>query len=240
LSARRLRTQAAPADPDRLLDWAEQALGRRFKAPALLIEALTHTSLGGRTYQRLEFLGDRVLGLVMAALVFERFPKDSEGTLARRLNDLVRRETCARIARDLDVSSHIRLERTAANAGVAHSETVLGDVCEALIGALYRDGGLSAARSFILARWGPLLDQPDAAAKDAKSALQEWAQGRGLPLPDYALVGRFGPDHAPLFRVCVQVRGLEPVEAEGASKQEAQMRAAASLLAKLTEGQAIL
>lgn len=221
------------ATPSSLQQWAEAALGRTFRRPELLVEALTHTSAAGQSYQRLEFLGDRVLGLVMAALLFERFPGDSEGKLARRLNDLVRRETCASVARALGLATWVRLDRTAANAGVQHSDTVLGDACEALIGALYRDGGMAAARSFILRHWTPLIDRPEAARKDAKSALQEWAQGRGLPLPVYTVLQRTGPDHAPAFQVAVEVRGLALEVAEGATKQDGQMRAAAALLARV-------
>jgi ribonuclease III len=224
--------------PDLPLDWAKQTLGRQFRSPALLQEALSHPSLaggaGGMSYERLEFLGDRVLGCVMAAWIFERFPSEPEGRLARRLAELVRRETCAQVARSAGVAVHVRMDRTAANARVNHSDSVLGDVCEALIGALYLDGGMSAARKFIYAAWQPLIESPEGARKDAKSALQEWAQGRGLPLPEYRETGRFGPDHAPSFTVEVCVRGQGCVQAEGANKQEAQMRAAHAMLAKLT------
>jgi ribonuclease III len=217
-------------------DWAEQALGRRFKSNDLLAEALAHPSLSsgvGKSYERLEFLGDRVLGCVMASWLFDRYPDESEGKLARRLAELVRRETCAAIARELGAAAHVRMDRTAAHARINHSDTVLGDVCEALIGALYLDGGMAAARKFIRTAWAPFVERPEGARKDAKSALQEWAQGRGLPLPTYQEVGRSGPDHAPRFTVEVSVRGHGAVSAEGSNKQDAQMKAATAMLAQL-------
>ncbi|MGK2285823.1 ribonuclease III [Pedomonas sp. V897] len=216
-------------------DWAEQKLGRRFRNAELLVEALTHTSLPGRNYQRLEFLGDRVLGLIIATWLYERHPNESEGKLNRRFVELVRGQTCARIARDLGVARHIRLERTAREQGVNETVNVLGDVCEALIGALYLDGGMAAARKFVRSAWEPLLTGAATVEKDPKSALQEWAQGRGLPLPAYAIVGRSGPHHAPQFTVEVTVRTLDPVQATGKSRQEAEKQAAAALLAKVRE-----
>jgi ribonuclease-3 len=225
------------------LEWAKQTLGRQFRTPALLLEALSHPSLSGgsagMSYERLEFLGDRVLGCVMAAWIFERFPAEPEGRLARRLAELVRRETCAHVARAAGVAVHVRMDRTAANARINHSDSVLGDVCEALIGALYLDGGMAAARKFIHTAWKPLIESPEGARKDAKSALQEWAQGRGLPLPEYREVGRFGPAHAPNFTIEVCVHGQGCVQAEGTNKQEAQMRAAGNMLAKLEALQSV-
>ncbi|MEX6724223.1 ribonuclease III [Parapedomonas caeni] len=215
------------------LDWAEQALGRRFKTPALLEEALTHTSLPGPSYQRLEFLGDRVLGLIIADWLFERFPRESEGRLNRRFVELVRGETCASVARAIGASAHVRLERTAREQRVHETLNVLGDVCEALIGALYLDGGMTAARKFVHAAWTPLLEGAHTVSKDPKSALQEWAQGRGLPIPTYQIISRYGPHHAPEFTIEVNVRGQAPVQATGASKQEAEKRAATALLETL-------
>ncbi|MCH8685544.1 ribonuclease III [Pedomonas mirosovicensis] len=220
---------------DALQDWAEQKLGRRFRDPALLVEALTHTSLPGRNYQRLEFLGDRVLGLIIATWLYERHPNESEGKLNRRFVELVRGQTCAEIARSIGASGQIRLERTAREQRVNETANVLGDVCEALIGALYLDGGMAAARKFVRSAWEPLLTGGGSVEKDPKSALQEWAQGRGLPLPAYAIVGRCGPHHAPEFTVEVSVRSLEPVRATGRSRQEAEKQAAATLLAKVRE-----
>jgi ribonuclease III len=215
-------------------DWAAAALGHRFTDESLLTAALTHSSsTTATTYERLEFLGDRVLGLVIADWLYTDFPKESEGVLNRRMSDLVRREACASVARDIGVVPHIQLERAARAGGVQNGDNVLGDVCEALIAALYIDGGMAAATQFIRSHWESLFEAKDSASKDPKSALQEWAQGRGLPLPSYAVVSQSGPDHAPLFDVEVRVPGFEPVIASAPSKQEAQKRAAADLLAKV-------
>jgi ribonuclease III len=208
-------------------------LGHRFANPALLHEALTHTSVGALNYQRLEFLGDRVLGLAIGELLFAAFPDETEGKLARRLAELVKLESCAQVARDLGVGAHIRLERSASAAGLANHASVLGDCCEAIIGALYLDGGLAAAQAFIARAWAGLMATSPGAAKDAKSALQEWAQGRGLPLPHYRQVSRTGPDHAPQFIISAEVQGYPAAEGQGASKQEAQKNAATALLAAL-------
>lgn len=218
-----------------LQTWAEQSLGRRFRNAELLVEALTHTSLPGRNYQRLEFLGDRVLGLLISAWLFEKYPNESEGKLNRRFVELVRGQTCAEIAKGLGTSRQIRLERTAREQKVNETVNVLGDVCEALIGALYLDGGMAAARKFVRSAWEPLVNGGATVEKDPKSALQEWAQGRGLPLPAYAIVGKHGPHHAPEFTVEVTVRTQDPVQATGKSRQEAEKQAAATLLAKVRE-----
>jgi ribonuclease III len=214
-------------------DWAATALGHKFTDETLLTTALTHSSIAGETYERLEFLGDRVLGLVIADWLYRSFPSESEGKLNRRMSDLVRRETCAGVARNIGVVQHIQLERAARASGVHQSENALGDVCEALIAALYLDGGIDASIRFIHEQWRVLIDAAESASKDPKSALQEWAQGRGLPLPSYIAVGQSGPDHAPLFDIQVQVPGHDPVVASAPSKQEAQKRAAADLLARL-------
>lgn len=226
------------ADPNSTDDWAAECLGHRFSDKLLLTTSLTHTSLNHRTnasatYERLEFLGDRVLGCVIAHWLYEHFPQDGEGKLARRLAELVRGETCAAIARRIGAADHVRLERAAHANHVHESDSTLGDVCEALIGALYVDAGMAVAERFIRAQWSDLIDAETAATKDAKSALQEWAQAHGLPLPHYHLAGQIGPDHAPLFQVDLLVEGFPPERAEGHSKQEAQKRAASQLLAKL-------
>jgi ribonuclease III len=211
-------------------EWASVSLGHNFTDEALLIAALTHSSATGTTYERLEFLGDRILGLIIAEWLFAQFPDESEGKLNRRMSDLVRREACAAVARTIGALPHIRLERAARSAGVQHSDNVLGDVCEALIAALYLDGGMMMAKAFIHKHWATMLDAKESASQDVKSALQEWAQGRGLPLPSYAVVGQSGPDHAPQFEMEVRVAGYDPVIASAPSKQEAQKRAAADLL----------
>jgi ribonuclease III len=223
----------SPVSPD-LLAWAETELGRAFRQPKLLVQALTHSSASSDSYERLEFLGDRVLGLVMTQWLMEKHPDDTEGRLARRLAELVRRETCADVARRLNAADYIRVERSASQAGIQRSETVLGDVCEALLGALYLDGGMSAARTFIRKYWKEAVEAGGGAApKDPKSALQEWAQGRGRPLPKYLIVGRTGPDHAPVFTIEVQVEGEPAARATGASKQDAQKQAAIAMLANV-------
>jgi ribonuclease III len=219
---------------DKALAWARAMLGHDFAEPALLVEALSHTSAAKLNYQRLEFLGDRVLGCVMAEWLFGKYADEPEGKLARRFAELVRKEACARVAREIDAMDHIRLERTAAQAKIHHTENVLGDVCEALIGALYLDGGMNAASDFIRARWQPQVDDGKAAPKDIKSGLQEWAQARGLPLPVYDMAGRSGPDHAPTFAVQVTIQGHAPEVATGTSKQDAEKRAATALYDRLT------
>jgi len=217
--------------PAATLDWAEQATGLRFHKPARLAEALTHASTTGANYERLEFLGDRVLGMMVAEWLFERHPRDSEGLLARRYAELVRREVCAAVARAIGAAAHIRVEAAAGKAGMADSDSVLGDVCEALIGAVYLEGGVDAARAFIRRHWADsVASGAGTAPKDVKNALQEWAQGQGRPLPAYTVVDRAGPDHAPRFVVEVNVTGEAPVRAEGTTKQDAQKKAAAAML----------
>jgi ribonuclease III len=223
---------AEPADA-RTRDWAAQLLGHDFRNPALLQEALSHTSAGKLNYQRLEFLGDRVLGCVMADWLLAQYPAEPEGKLALRFAELVRKETCAHVAREVEAAEYIRVERAAAHARVHHTDNVLGDVCEALIGALYLDGGMDVATAFIRSGWKKLIVADSIAPKDIKSALQEWAQARGLPLPDYALVKRLGPDHAPQFEVQVSVQGFDTALATGTSKQEAEKKAAQTLLERL-------
>jgi ribonuclease-3 len=215
--------------PTSLTDWAHGALGHRFAQPALLEEALTHSSAGPPDYERLEFLGDRVLGCVIAAWAVGATTDDAGG-LNRRQAALVVRSTCAEVARALGVAEQLRMDRAALNAQVQHSDNALADTIEALIGAVFVDGGFAAAEAAVKRAWGQRLDASAAPVRDPKSRLQEWAQARGPRLPDYAVVEREGPDHAPRFRVRVTVSGLDPVEATGATKQEAQMNAAAAML----------
>jgi ribonuclease III len=214
---------------ERPSDWARRALGHEFRDETLLTMALTHGGGRGRNYERLEFLGDRVLGFVIAAWLFREFD-EPEGELARRLAALVDKNTCAEAARAAGVPSVARIEAAARQSGAGDSDNILGDMCEALIGALYIDGGMAAAERFIRGAWATLLDRHAGPPKDPKSALQEWAQRRRLPIPSYSVVGRDGPDHAPRFRVQVSVRGFEPAEASGANKQEAEKAAAVALL----------
>nr|WP_210330946.1 ribonuclease III [Microvirga terrestris] len=212
-------------------------LGYRFEIPQLLDEALTHVSApkaDGQSYQRLEFLGDRVLGLAIADLLFRTFPGAPEGELSRRLAELVRRESCAEIAISWDVGPYLKLGAGEAHAGERRNQTILADVCEAIIGAVFMDGGYEAASSVVERAFQPLLEAPRRPLRDPKSALQEWAQGRGLPPPTYSIVEQTGPDHAPRFRVVVKVKGAENEFGQGTSKRIAEQAAARSLL--LREG----
>jgi ribonuclease-3 len=214
-----------------LNDWARGALGHEFDDPKLLAAALTHGGGKARNYERLEFLGDRVLGFVIAAWLYRDFD-EREGELARRLAALVDKATCAAVARTIGVPSVARIDTAARQSGAGESDNVLGDMCEALIGALYIDGGTDTAERFVRSAWAEHVGRAPAAPKDPKSALQEWAQGRRLPIPVYEVVSREGPDHAPRFRVRVSVRGHAPVEATGGSKQDAEKQAAIALLAR--------
>lgn len=214
----------------------EARLGYVFENPALLQRALTHSSAvspskrTSESYQRFEFLGDRVLGLVVADMLCERLPKANEGELSRTLNSLVRKETCARVARSLGMGSFIKLGESEARTGGADKDAILGDVCEAVIGAIYADGGLEPAYTFVARMFGDNLDVAQARKADAKTALQEWAQAKGLEPPTYLETARTGPDHAPLFTISVVVRGYEPIMAEGTSKKLAEHQAAEKFL----------
>ena len=227
------------ADSD--LEGFEQALGYRFADRALLQAALRHSSLAhegkGRTaadhFERLEFLGDRVVGLAVADLLLARFPHESEGDLAKRHAALVSRTTLAAIAEEIALGPQLHLTRGEDETGGRSKPTVLADAIEALIGAIYRDGGLDPARAFVGRLFDARLDDAAQPPRDPKTALQEWAQGNGLPLPRYRIVSSEGPAHLPSFRVEVSVKGREPVIAEGASKQAAERAAAAALLAQI-------
>ena len=217
------------------LDELLKKLGYSFEKPELLDEALTHVSApqaGGQSYQRLEFLGDRVLGLAIAELLFRTFPGAPEGELSRRLAELVRRESCAEIATAWDVGPYLKLGAGEAHAGERRNQTILADVCEAIIGAVFIDGGYVAARDLVERAFQELVEAPRRPLRDPKSALQEWAQGRGLPPPTYSVVEQIGPDHAPKFRVVVKVKGAENEFGSGTSKRIAEQAAARSLLMK--------
>lgn len=217
---------------------AAEALGYAFSTPALLDEALTHRSAAPRRaegYERLEFLGDRVLALVVTDMLLAAFPDEQEGALARRLAALVRQETLADVARDIGLGLHIRLSRSEADSGGRENNAILADVCEAVIAAIYSDGGLDSVRPFIEHHWAGRLAAAIAPPQDAKTALQEWAQGRGLPLPEYSVVSRKGPDHAPAFTVSVSVEGQTAAEGTGASKRAAEQIAASRLMETVSE-----
>ncbi len=217
-----------------LARWLERALGRAPVDLAAFERALTHGSQAVESYERLEFLGDRVLGLVMAEWLFDRFPSEAEGALSKRLNTLVTGAVCAAVARELGVPAHLRLGKQARDDGAADSDNVLGDVLEALIGAFYREAGLEAARAFIRASWGDRVVREVRAPQHPKSALQEWAAANNRRAPAYEVVDRAGPGHAQRFTVRVAVGKLAEATAEGRSKQEAETAAAAALLARIS------
>ena len=210
-----------------------QALDRSPKDAGLFERALTHGSHGGDTYERLEFLGDRVLGLVVATWLYERFPNEPEGKMSRRYNALVARETCADVGYALGLPQHIRLGRQAREDQANLSDNVVGDVVEAILGAIFLDGGLELADRFVRSNWAPFLDVQKRAPMHPKSALQERAAAKNLGVPHYEMTGRFGAHHAPRFKVKVSLGRHGEAEAEGDSKQEAETAAAAALLEKL-------
>ncbi len=215
-----------------------QRLGHDFERIELLSLALTHgsaTTAGRYDNQRLEFLGDRVLGLVMAEALLAADEHASEGQIAPRFNALVRRETCAAVAREVDLGAAMRLGRSEAATGGRRKEALLADAMEAVIAAVYVDAGLEVARALILRLWGGRIADVDADARDAKTALQEWAQARGEPPPRYAETGRSGPDHQPLFTIEVRLESGAHAEATAPSKRAAEQAAAAALMARLTE-----
>ena len=210
-----------------------ERLRHETRRPALFERAFTHGSLGQDSYERLEFLGDRVLGLSIAAVLFERYPSEPEGKLSRRYNELVARETCAEVGRELGIPPLIRLGKQAREDGANQSDNVVGDVVEAVIGALFLEAGFEAASRFVVEAWTPYLDGQGRAPKHPKSALQELAAARGCKNPDYEVTSRTGAHHAPRFEVRVSIAGLGDANAEGSSKQEAETAAAAALLSKL-------
>ena len=211
-------------------------LGHEFARPALLTEALTHSSMSSPARsdnQRLEFLGDRVLGLVMAEALLEADSAAAEGLLAPRFNALVRKETCAAIAREIDLGAVLKLGRSEMLSGGRRKEALLGDAMEAVIAAIYLDAGFEAARAVVLGLWGARIDTVDADARDPKTSLQEWAQARGLPPPAYVETGRCGPDHAPRFTIEARLDGGEIAKATAGSKRQAEQAAAAALLGRM-------
>jgi ribonuclease-3 len=214
--------------------FVRERLGHEPKDLALFELALTHKSIGKHEdYERLEFLGDRVLGHVMARALYDRHPTEPEGYLSRRYNVLVARETCADIGRALGVPALVRLGKQAREDGATQSDNVIGDVVESLIGALLIDGGFEAAQRFILATWDAHLAEQGKAPQHPKSALQELAAAKGVKAPAYEVVGRTGAHHAPKFTIRVSVPKLGEATAEGTSKQEAETAAAAALLEQL-------
>jgi ribonuclease III len=211
-------------------------LGHRFGTPDLLLRAVTHASIGTATRpdnQRLEFLGDRVLGLVMAEALLTADGAASEGQLAPRYNALVRKETCADVAREVGLGDVLKLGRSEMLTGGRRKEALLGDAMEAVIAAVYQDAGFEAAKALVLRLWGSRIAAVEPDARDAKTSLQEWAQARGMPPPAYEEAGRSGPDHAPQFTVRVTLANGETAEATAGSKRVAEQAAAKALLERL-------
>lgn len=215
-----------------------QRLGHSFVRPELLVEAVTHPSLSSPSRgdnQRLEFLGDRVLGLVMAEALLADDPAAAEGILAPRFNALVRKEACAEVARQLDLGSVLKLGRSEMKSGGRRKDALLADAMEAVIAAVYLDGGFEAARGVVLKHWADRIKSVEEDARDPKTALQEWAQARGEPPPAYVEVGRSGPDHAPVFTIAARLKSGREAQATAGSKRMAQQEAAKLLLAELGE-----
>lgn len=214
----------------------EERLGHRFERPDLLIRALTHSSIASPnrpSNERLEFLGDRVLGLTMAEALFKADRGAAEGKLAPRFNALVRQETCAAVARQVALGEVLKLGRSEMMSGGRRKEALLGDAMEAVIAAVYLDGGFEAAKALVIRLWGDRIDEAETRARDAKSALQEWAQGRGMALPAYEVIDRSGAAHEPMFTITVTVDTGETAQARAGSKRAAEQAAAKALLARL-------
>jgi ribonuclease-3 len=228
------------ARQNRDLKLLEECIGHVFADGKLIAAALTHVSAAAgkhrETYQRLEFLGDRVLGLVISEMLNETYFEADEGELSRRLAGLVRKESCAEVALAWGVETHIRLgdsEKQAGNANMA----ILGDVCESIIGAVFLDAGYGAAKAVVAAAFGARMRSPERPLRDPKTLLQEWAQARGLPTPLYRETARSGPDHAPEFTISVEVPGYSLAEAKGFAKRLAEQAAAAAFIAREGIGQ---
>ncbi|MDO5756125.1 MAG: ribonuclease III [Rhodobacterales bacterium] len=214
-------------------------LGHDFGRGSLLIEAVTHPSMSSANRvdnQRLEFLGDRVLGLVMAEALLAHDPSAAEGLLAPRFNALVRKEACAAIAREIDLGAVLKLGRSEMLSGGRRKEALLGDAMEAVIAAVYLDAGFETARSVILIHWATRLNAVEQDARDAKTSLQEWAQARGMAPPSYVETARSGPDHAPVFTIAARLENGTEQSATAGSKRQAEQAAAKALMKRLDPG----
>jgi len=216
----------------------EARIGHKFANAALLATALTHVSAlksarkRGDSYQRLEFLGDHVLGLIVSDMLYRTFPNADEGELSKRLADLVRKESCAEVAKLLGLAEDIKLGAVGAAVGARLRRSVLGDVCEAVIGAVFLDGGYQAAAQFVERNWTERMRVLRRPLRDPKTMLQEWAQGKGLPTPIYREIERTGPHHDPQFRIAVELPGLATAEGVGGSKRAAEKAAASAMIAR--------
>ncbi len=208
----------------------EERLGYHFKNPVWRDKALTHSSKNGSiNNERIEFLGDRVLNLVIAELLFTKFPDENEGQMAKRHSALVQGKMLLSVANRISLSADIIMSDAERQSGGAANENILSDAMEALVGAVYLDGGLEPARAMVLRLWGDIGNVTDM-HQDPKTELQEWVQARAMPLPEYEIVGRTGPDHAPVFEIEVRVQGCDPVLAEGSSRRQAEKIAAQKML----------
>ena len=199
----------------------------------MLKRALTHSSTGQADNEQLEFLGDRVLGFLVAEMLVQNFPVEREGALALKLNALVRMEACARVAEAAGLDKHLILAASEDRSGGRKKPAILGDVCEAVIAALYLDGGMEAARAFVTRYWLPLLNDVHGDLRDPKNVLQEWAQARALGTPSYRVTKREGPDHAPRFTVEVRIDAHDAAQGEGQSLRAAEQAAARALIQRL-------
>jgi ribonuclease III len=234
--ARKKRAKTTKATVKAATSAIEERIGHKFADANLLVTAMTHVSAlkpsrkRGESYQRLEFLGDHVLGLIVSDMLYRAFPNADEGELSKRLADLVRKESCADVAKSLGLADDIKLGAVGAGAGARLRKSVLGDICEAVIGAVFLDGGYQAASEFVERNWVERMRKPRQPLRDPKTVLQEWAQGKGLPTPVYREVERTGPHHDPQFRVAVDLPGLAPAEGVGGSKRAAEKVAASVMI----------
>ena len=209
----------------------EDKIGHQFKNPALLNEAVTHSSTGEESnYERLEFLGDRVVGLVIAEQLYARFPDEPEGHMAKRLAALVQGEMLASIAQEMDLGAYINFSDAEEAAGGAQNDNILADVFESIIGALYLDAGYEACQTVLLKLYDGRFDQMKAPPQHPKTSLQEWAQGQSFALPEYEITAQDGPDHAPEFEITLSVEGYPPMSARGRSRQQAEKEVALKFL----------
>jgi len=218
----------------------QERIGHQFAQPELLVRALTHASISSSTRsdnQRLEFLGDRVLGLVLATALLEDDKTASEGQLAPRFNAMVRKETCADVAREINLGEVLKLGRSEMMSGGRRKLALLGDAMEAVIAAVYKDAGFEAAQAMILRLWANRITSVEADARDAKTSLQELVQAKGEKPPAYELVSRSGPDHQPVFTIAVRLEGGAKAQATAGSKRQAEQAAATALLSKLEQKQ---
>jgi ribonuclease-3 len=233
---KRAKTAGIKAAASTATSETETRIGHKFADQGLLVTAMTHVSAlkpsrkRGESYQRLEFLGDHVLGLIVSDMLYRSFPNADEGEMSKRLADLVRKESCADVAKSLGLADDIKLGAVGAGAGARLRKSVLGDICEAVIGAVFLDGGYAAAKEFVERNWTERMKKPRQPLRDPKTVLQEWAQGKGLPTPVYREVERTGPHHDPQFRVAVDLPGLAPAEGVGGSKRAAEKVAASVMI----------